>query len=60
MRLHDRLLASLDPVRGRRLLDRIENGVRPTARPRRVVAVMQLRPSTNERREKKNDRIRLG
>ncbi|MBI3279128.1 MAG: hypothetical protein HYZ57_04725 [Acidobacteria bacterium] len=52
MTLHDRLLASLDPVRGRRLLDRIENGVRPTARPRRVVAVMQLRRSTNEGREK--------
>ena len=60
MTLHERLLASLDPVRGRRLLDRIENGVRPTARPSRVVAVMQLRPSTNEGREKNNDRIRLG
>ena len=60
MTLHDRLLASLDPLRGRRLLDRIENGVRPTSRPRRVVAVMQLRKSTNEGREKNNDRIRLG
>ncbi len=60
MTLHDRLLASLDPLRGRRLLDRIENGVRPTARRRRVVAVMQLRRSTNEGREKDDDRIRLG
>ena len=45
MTLHDRLLAT---------------GVRPTARPRRVAAVMQLRPTINERREKDNDRIRLG
>jgi hypothetical protein len=40
--LHDRLLASLDPVRGRRLLDQIEQGVRPTARRRRIAAVMRL------------------
>lgn len=27
--LHDRLLASLDPVKGRRLLDQIEHGLQP-------------------------------
>jgi hypothetical protein len=53
----ERLRASFDPLQGRRLLDQIETGVRPTTRRRRVVAVMQLR---NERREKQNDRIRLG
>ncbi len=41
MTLHDRLLASLDPVRGRRLLDQIEQGVRPTARRRHIAAVMK-------------------
>lgn len=41
MTLHDRLLASLDPVRGRRLLGQIEQGVRPTARRRRIAAVMK-------------------
>ena len=41
MTLHDRLLASINPVRGRRLLDQIENGVRPTARRRRIAAVMK-------------------
>jgi hypothetical protein len=41
MTLRDRLLASLDPVQGRRLLDRIEQGVRPTARRRRIAAVMK-------------------
>ena len=51
------LRASFDPLQGRRLLDRIETGVRPSTRRRRVIAVMQLR---NERREKKDDRIRLG
>ena len=53
----ERLRASFDPLQGRRLLDQLETGVRPTTRRRRVVAVMQLR---NERREKQNDRIRLG
>ena len=53
----ERLRASFDPLQGRRLLDQLENGVRPTTRRRRVIAVMQLR---NERREKKDDRIRLG
>lgn len=56
----ERLRASFDPLQGRRLLDQIETGVRPTARHRRVIAVLQLRLSTNERREKQNDRIRLG
>lgn len=49
MTLHDRLLASLDPMRSRRLLDRIENSVRPTARRRRVIAVMQLRRKDDAR-----------
>jgi hypothetical protein len=53
----ERLRASFDPLQGRRLLDRIETGVRPSTRRRRVIAVMQLR---NERREKQDDRIRLG
>jgi hypothetical protein len=53
----ERLRASFDPLQGRRLLDRTENSVRPSTRRRRVIAVMQLR---NERREKKDDRIRLG
>ena len=53
----ERLRASFDPLQGRRLLDQIETGVRPSTRRRRVIAVMQLR---NERREKQNDRIRLG
>jgi hypothetical protein len=53
----ERLRASFDPLQGRRLLDQLETGVRPSTRRRRVVAVMQLR---NERREKQNDRIRLG
>ncbi len=36
--LHDQLLASLDPIQGRRLLDRIEQGLRPVPRhgPRRI------------------------
>lgn len=38
----DRLRASFDPLQGRRLLDQIENGVRPAARRRRVIAVMRL------------------
>lgn len=45
MTLHDRLVASFDPIRGRRLLDQLENGVRPTVRPtarrRRIAAVMK-------------------
>lgn len=53
----ERLRASFDPLQGRRLLDQLETGVRPSTRRRRVIAVMQLR---NERREKQNDRIRLG
>ena len=56
----ERLRASFDPLQGRRLLDRIENGVRHSTRRRRIIAVMQLRRSTNERREKEDDRIRLG
>jgi len=38
----ERLRASFDPLQGRRLLDRIEHGVRPTTRRRRVIAVMRL------------------
>jgi hypothetical protein len=53
----ERLRASFDPLQGRRLLDQLETGVQPTTRRRRVIAVMQLQ---NERREKKDDRIRLG
>lgn len=53
----ERLRASFDPLQGRRLLNQLETGVRPSTRRRRVIAVMQLR---NERREKQNDRIRLG
>ena len=41
MTLHERLLASLDPRHGRRLLDQIENGMRPTSRRRRITAVMK-------------------
>lgn len=53
----ERLIASFDPLQGRRLLDQIETGVRSTTRRRRIVGVMKL---LNERREKQNDRIRLG
>jgi len=53
----ERLRAGFDPLQGRRLLDQLETGVRSSTRRRRVIAVMQLR---NERREKQNDRIRLG
>lgn len=35
--VHDRLLASIDPVRGRRLLDQIEQGNGPGRGRRRVV-----------------------
>lgn len=38
----ERLRASFDPLHGRRLLDRIETGLRPAARRRRVIAVMRL------------------
>jgi hypothetical protein len=40
--LHDRLRPSFDALQGRRLLDRIETGVRPHYRHRRVNAVMKL------------------
>lgn len=49
----DRLRASFDPLQGRRLLDRIETGVRPTARRRRVIAVMRL-----PRREDRNQQLK--
>jgi hypothetical protein len=38
---------------GRRLLDRIETGVRPTTRRRRVIAVMKL-----PRREDRNQQLK--
>jgi len=56
----ERLRTSFDPLQGRGLLDQLETGVRPSTRRRRVIAVMKLRRSTNERREKEDDRIRLG
>lgn len=49
----DRLRASFDPLQGRRLLDRIETGVRPTTQRRRVVAVMRL-----PRREDRNQQLK--
>lgn len=51
--LDERLRASFDPLQGRRLLDRIETGVRPTTRRRRVIAVMRLprREDFTERRK---------
>jgi hypothetical protein len=44
MTLHDRLLASLDPVQGRRLLDQIEQGVRPVHRRGRRRITGRLTP----------------
>ena len=49
----ERLRASFDPLQGRRLLDQIENGVRPAARRRRVIAVMRL-----PRREDLNQQLK--
>ncbi|HWB96389.1 MAG TPA: hypothetical protein VG672_06795 [Bryobacteraceae bacterium] len=51
--LDERLHASFDPLQGRRLLDRIETGVRPTTRRRRVIAVMKL-----PRREDRNQQLK--
>ena len=49
----DRLRASFDPLQGRRLLDRIETGVRPTTQRRRVVAGKLL-----PRREDRNQQLK--
>ncbi len=50
---NERLRASFDPLQGRRLLDQLETGVRPSTRRRRVIAVMRL-----PRREDRNQQLK--
>lgn len=44
MTLHDRLLASLDPVQGRKLLDQLELGIQPVHRRGRRRITGRLTP----------------